>query len=319
MAQGRSAGDFVLWVAGGGGRDARGMTHNLAGAPIVAGVDGSESATHAALWAAEEALTRSMPLLLVHAVPVPAGAYAGRFGIDVGFLNGLETQGRDALAQVHAQITRKHPGLTVSTKLFSGDVVGNLIELSREARMVVLGSRGLGQVSGILAGSTAVALVAHGKCPVAVIRDQSPPASGPVVLGVDGTRASATAVELAFEEAAIREVELIAVHTWTEFVSDLTYAYARQFEMDWEQIEQHEQELLSESLAGWQQKYPEVPVRRIVIRDRPVRQLLEHAQHAQLLVVGSRGHGGFAGMLLGSTSQALIYHALCPLLVARSA
>ena len=66
------------------------------------------------------------------------------------------------------------------------------------------------------------------------------------------------------------------------------------------------------------QKYPEVSVRRVVVRDRPVRQLLEQAQDAQLLVVGSRGHGGVSGMLLGSTSQALIYHAPCPLLVARS-
>ena len=298
------------------------MTQNLAGAPIVAGVDGSASATHAALWAAEEAMTRSVPLLLVHAVPIPTGAYAGRFGVDLAFLNGLEAQGRDALAEAHAKVTEAQPDLDVSTKLYSGDLVANLIELSRDARMLVLGSRGLGEVTGILAGSTAVALVAHGKCPVAVIRGraehQPPPAGGPVVLGVDGTRASATAVELAFEEAAIREAELVAVHTWTEFASDLAYAYARQFTMDWAQIGQHEQELLAESLAGWAQKYPDVAVRRVVIRDRPVRQLLEHARDAQLLVVGSRGHGGFAGMLLGSTSQALIYHAPCPVLVARS-
>jgi len=298
------------------------MTETVLGAPIVAGVDGSDSATQAALWAAAEAAHRRLPLVLVHAVPVPASTYTGGFGLAIGYLEALETQGRGYLARDKARITQEHPELAVATTLISADVLTTLVEQSRDARLLVLGSRGLGGVSGVLIGSTAVGLVAHGHCPVAVIRggtdDRPPPTTGPVVVGVDGTRASAAAVELAFEAASMRGAELVAVHTWTEFFSDTAYAYARQFEMDWDAVEQHENELLSEGLAGWQQKYPDVPVRRIVIRDRPVRQLLEQAEHAQLLVVGSRGHGGFTGMLLGSTSQALIYHAPCPLLVARS-
>jgi nucleotide-binding universal stress UspA family protein len=120
---------------------------------------------------------------------------------------------------------------------------------------------------------------------------------------------------MAFEEASLRGADLVAVHTWTEFTSDTEYAYARQFTGDWDDVEADEREKLAVGLAGWQEKYPDVTVRQVVTRDRPVRCLLEHAADAQLVVVGSRGHGGFAGMLLGSTSQALIYHAPCPLLV----
>jgi nucleotide-binding universal stress UspA family protein len=173
----------------------------------------------------------------------------------------------------------------------------------------------------MLAGSTAVALVAHGHCPVAVIRgrtpDGIPPAGGPVVVGLDGSPASEAAVAIAFDEASLRGADLVAVHTCSEYQSDSGYAYARQFVVDWDAIDVREREVLAERLAGWQEKYPDVLVRRVVARDRPVRALLEQTAEAQLLVVGSRGHGGFTGMLLGSTSQALIYHGTCPLLVAR--
>jgi nucleotide-binding universal stress UspA family protein len=298
------------------------MAHDVAGAPIVVGVDGSDSATQAALWAAAEAAHRRLPLVLVNAAPIPASTYTDGFSVTPNYVEALKTKGLDYLAREQARVAEVYPQVDLTTKLFTGQVVRTLVEQSRDARLVVLGSRGLGGVSGVLVGSTAVGLVSHGRCPVAVIRgrteDEPPPTTGPVVVGVDGSRAGETAVELAFEEASMRGAELVAVHTWTEFVSDVNYAYARQFMIDWQRIEEHECELLAEGLAGWQQKYPDVQVRRIVVRDRPVRQLLEQAERAQLLVVGSRGHGGFTGMLLGSTSQALIYHAPCPLLVARS-
>jgi len=137
------------------------------------------------------------------------------------------------------------------------------------------------------------------------------------VVGVDGSPTSEAAIAMAFEEASLRNVDLVAVHAWTDFSSDYSYAYAHQFLMDWNRVETEEQELLAQRLAGWQEKYPDVMVHRAVTRDRPVHHLLEHAAQAQLLVVGSRGRGGFSGMLLGSTSQALIYHAPCPLLVVR--
>ncbi|HEX9337923.1 MAG TPA: universal stress protein, partial [Pseudonocardiaceae bacterium] len=236
--------------------------------------------------------------------------------MDQGYFDELEKSGRQQVADVRAEIAELHPDLAVHTEAIIADPVATLIAESRTAHLLVLGSRGLGGFTGILVGSTAIALVAQGRCPVAVIRGATP-ADGPVVVGVDGSPASEAAVALAFEEASLRGVDLVAVHTWIEYSSDNAYAYARQFAVDWNAIETRERETLAERLAGWQEKFPDVAVRRIVTRDRPVSALLEHGADAQLLVVGSRGHGGFTGMLLGSTSQALIYHATCPLLVAR--
>jgi nucleotide-binding universal stress UspA family protein len=129
-----------------------------------------------------------------------------------------------------------------------------LIEESGNARLIVLGSRGLGGFSGILVGSTAVALVVHGHCPVAVIRGtkpgEAPPFHGPVVVGVDGSPASDSALAMAFDEASWRGADLVAVHTWLEFSSDSADAYARQFLVDWDAIETRERELLAQRLLA---------------------------------------------------------------------
>ena len=299
------------------------MSINIVGHPIVVGVDGSASALHAAGWAANEAARRGVPLRLVHGVDVSVyiAADIGRPSASTNFFEVLESAGRRCLAEAAAMVRQAHPQLDVAVDLLSGHPVPLLIDLSQTARLMVLGSRGLGGFSGILAGSTAVALVTHGHCPVAVVRgrasDEAPPVQGPVVVGVDGSPASEAAIAMAFEEASWRNVDLVAVHTWIDFSSDYSYAYAHQFIVDWNRIETEERELLAQRLAGWQEKYPDVTVHRVITRDRPVHHLLEHAAEAQLLVVGSRGRGGIAGMLLGSTSQALIYHSPCPLLVVR--
>ncbi len=297
------------------------MTSNPDRQPIVVGVDRSTSALQAARWAADEAARRRAPLRLVHAVTISTPAYAGGLGYPQSFFDALESDGRQLLVETETAIHQVHPELDVDVEVQTADAVPALIEESDNARLVVLGSRGLGGFSGILVGSTAVALVAHGHCPVAVIRgpkpEEAPLAHGPVVVGVDGSPVSESALAMAFDEASLRAADLVAVHTWIEFSSDSAYAFAHQFIVDWEVIETREGDLLAERLAGWQERYPDVTVRRVVTRDRPVRCLLEHAADAQLLVVGSRGHSGLPGMLLGSTSQALIYHAPCPLLVVR--
>jgi len=295
------------------------MSTNTMG-PIVVGVDGSDSARHAARWAAVEAAHRQLPLRLVQAVKLPMVPYRGGV-MDQGYFDGMAEFGRQQLTEVQAELAGVHPDLEIHIEVVVADPVATLVAESETAHLLVLGSRGLGGFTGILVGSTAVALVAHGHCPVAVIRgrtpDGIPPAGGPVVVGLDGSPASEAAVAIAFEEASLRGAGLVAVHVWSEYQSDNAYAYARQFVMDWDAIDTREREVLAERLAGWQEKYPDVVVQRVVTRDRPIRALLEHTADAQLLVVGSRGHGGFTGMLLGSTSQALIYHATCPLLVAR--
>lgn len=282
---------------------------------IVAGVDGSDSAREAAFWAAEEAVRRNVPLRLVTVVHLPAFAHPGEGYVAVDSADEPRAHAADRLAALRKDILERHTALDVQIAVRVGQSSATLIEESADALLIVVGSRGLGGFQGALVGSTGVALSAHGACPVAVIRPGTP--DGPVVVGVDGSPTSETAVGLAFEAASMRGAELVVVHTWVDYTAEVFYGTPQLYQVESDAIETREQELLAEQVAGWQERYPDVSVRRVVSQDRPVRCLLEQAADAQLLVVGSRGRGGFTGMLLGSTSRALVYHAPCPLMVAR--
>ncbi|WP_308284467.1 universal stress protein [Pseudonocardia oceani] len=162
-----------------------------------------------------------------------------------------------------------------------------------------------------------VALAMHAACPVVVARGprSSGTASLPVVVGVDGSSTSESAVGFAYESAASRRVGLVAVHVWSDTVADAEVAVL----LDREAIEDGEHRQLVEGLAGWAEKFPDVAVERVVIRDLPAHALLERAARAQLVVVGSRGRGEFAGLVLGSVSNALLHRAPCPVAVVRPA
>jgi nucleotide-binding universal stress UspA family protein len=296
------------------------MSGTVDGRLVVVGVDGSDAARNAAVWAAGQAVRRNVGVRLVHAINLAGLASAGGYLPPPDFVAAIESAGRDQLDEVCTEIHRTYPDLAVEVSLRSGHPVTVLIEESEHAGLLVVGTREHNAVQSLLAGSTAVGVAAHGRCPTAVIRAGSAgevPGTGPVVVGVDGSPASETAVAMAFEEAAARGVELVAVHAWTEFASDDDYIYACQSVLDWSAIEVEQREMLAERLAGWQEKYPDVTVRRVVARGKAAELLLAHARDAQLLVVGSRGRGGFTGLLLGSTSQQLIHRARCPLAIAR--
>ncbi|WP_433259834.1 universal stress protein [Actinosynnema sp. CS-041913] len=284
--------------------------------PIVVGVDGSESALTAVKWAAEEAARHRVPLKLVHAYLLPSRGYPEVVLTGHEVRQALEEQGRQQLADAEAVARATAPEVDVSVALEHSGAAGAMVWESKRARLIVLGSRGLGGFTGLLVGSVAVAVVAHGDCPVVVVRG-SVTADGPVVVGVDGSPAGDRAVAFAFEAASMRRAPLTAVLAGNDFVMD--GLYGDRLPVDWAQVEQQEHVELAERLAGWQEQYPDVRVERAVVRDRPARALLKSAADlgARLLVVGSRGRGGFKGMLLGSTSQTLVYHAPCPLAVVR--
>jgi nucleotide-binding universal stress UspA family protein len=203
----------------------------------------------------------------------------------------------------------------VDTELVTAGVVPALVDLSKEAEMMVVGARGLSAISRRLVGSVSSGLVHHAHCPVAVIHDEDPlmptPAMAPVVVGIDGSPASEAATAIAIDEASRRGVELVAVHAWSDYG-----AYALPG-VTWSDMQKDAEEILAERLAGWQERYPDVTVRRVVVPDRPAHQLLEQSESAQLTVVGSHGRGGFAGMLLGSVSAAVAESARMPVIVAR--
>jgi nucleotide-binding universal stress UspA family protein len=281
--------------------------------PILVAIDGSESALRAAHWAAAEATRRGRGLRIVHAYDWPLPNY-GPAVVDPAVLHdAVVSTANTTLATAVAAVAEAAPELPVAAEVFAGPAVTVLLGLSRRAELLVLGSRGLGGFTGLLVGSVAVELVAHGHCPVVVVRGDPPAQGAPVVVGVDGSPASETAIALAYDQAASRGCDLVAVHAWT----DTVVPFGPGGGLDWTSLTDQAEQVLVESLAGWHEKYPGVTVRRVVERDRPASALLDAARGAQLLVVGSRGRGGFTGLTLGSVSQALIHHAPCPVLIAR--
>ncbi|MFJ4848724.1 MULTISPECIES: universal stress protein [unclassified Streptomyces] len=271
------------------------------GGVIVAGVDGSEFSSAAVAEAAREALSRRAELRVVHAlVPPPMPAHVP---MDPSPLGPPATVFQDAAERVVRESVelarRTAPQVNVTGTVLQGDAVSVLELQSRTADLVVVGPRGTGGFIGMLLGSTAVFLAAHGQCPVMVVREQPAP-SGPVVLGVDGSPAGAKAVDFAFAEAELRGAELVALHAHKGRPGTADES------MDTTAV-----------LAGHRQSRPDVPVRHAVVHGDPREALIDAGRTASLTVVGSRGMGGFRGLLLGSVSQALLQHAHSPVAVVR--
>ncbi|KAA9149440.1 universal stress protein [Amycolatopsis acidicola] len=278
---------------------------------IVVGVDGSEEALDAVRWAALVAARRNLRLHLASGFDASLGLYGDGVPISPDYFQTAEAVAQDELASAARLAEETAAGVRIEAERAHLAPVPLLLEHSRSARMIVLGASGRGGFEGMLVGSTAVSLAAHGSCPVVVVR---PDREGPVVAGVDGSPNSVAALETAFDEAAWRRVPLVAVHSW----SDAGYMAQQPIEsalLAGEPDEDEQARVLAESLAGRQEKYPDVRVERVVVKARPRHALLDWSERASLVVVGSRGRGGFRGLLLGSTSQALIQHAKCPVMV----
>ena len=285
--------------------------------PIVVGVDGSAVSKVAVDWAARDAVRRGLPLKLVNVLNPPIVMAFPEVPMPPGFLKWQESDGRKVLERALKTVEEATGGapLEINTEMISGPSVPTLVEESKNAQLIVVGCRGRGALARGLLGSVSNGLVHHAFCPVAIIHDEDPlmphPSEAPVVVGVDGSPASERALAIAFEQASFRGVDVLAVHAWSDSgVFEFPGA-------DWSTQQAFGEETLSERLAGWQERYPDVLVRRVVVPDRPAHQLLEQAKSAQLLVVGSHGRGGFAGMLLGSVSTAIVHGAKMPVIVAR--
>ncbi|MER5355324.1 universal stress protein [Kitasatospora sp. NPDC002551] len=269
---------------------------------VLVGVDGSEASLAAVDVAAREARLRGTGLRIVHAfiwplMNVPLGP--AKDGPPQG---GLRHQAEDVLRDARARAEALDPRLEIETELVTGEPLTVLARHSGQASLVVVGSRGLGRFGALLIGSVAVHLAAHAACPVLIVRGRPDP-EGPVLVAVDGGGVGAEALGFAFAEASARRAPLTALH-----IAHPSTSWPDQ-----------EERVLAEALAGWREKYPDVELRSEIVEAHTRPALLEASREAQLLVVGARGRGGFAGMLLGSTSQAMIQHAHCPVVVVRHA
>ncbi|WP_305094134.1 universal stress protein [Prescottella sp. R16] len=283
---------------------------------VVVGVDGSDAAHDAVVWATRMCAARNLTLRLVHALNFSPYTYGAPYLDVAGIYDWMEVQGKDILTAAAETARRVSADVRISTEISTMGGARWLVSLSEDSRALVLGASGSGAAGGI--GSTAVGAASHGVCPVVVVhrRDGEVPDSGPVVVGIDGSPTSERATAVAFEEAALRGVPLVAIHAWSDTPHG-TLAGGRNAIRDPRAFEDAEHEVLSERLAGWCERYPDVEVRRELYIDGPRTHLIAWSQKAQLVVVGSRGRGGFRGLLLGSTSNELVQKAQCPVMVVR--
>ena len=268
--------------------------------PVLVGVDGSEASTRAVRWAAREARLRGSGLHVVHAWLWPLFRLSLGSSPTIAPGGGLQAEADRVLAGAAATARSVSPGLVVETTLAVGEAGTALLRRAAGAQLVVVGSRGLGGFSGLLLGSTGIALSAHSPRPVVVVRgDESP--HGPVVAGIDASGGADAVLRRALREAVLHRAPFA--------VEGL------------DRVEQSARdraaELVDKALARVAADFGEVAVSVRLGEASAAADLVAASGDARLLVVGSRALGSLRGMLLGSTTHAVLHHAACPVLVER--
>lgn len=288
---------------------------------IVVGTDGSKRANKAVDWAAERATARKLPLLVLYVVPeLPLpGRTAAAAQIHHGkdYVADYFAEAETKVAAVVDALRGRFEGLDATGQVVVGNASYVLAKASRDADIVVVGARGEGAPLSVrMLGGTSDAVAAHSHGPVAVIGDEAAEnPDGPVVVGIDDSPAAKAALKLAFDAAEVRGVPLIALNAWDFGPYD---AYnAEIWDRSTGDVTSNLTALVEDLIAGEQAAHPGVPVEIKVVRGRPEHALVEESKQAGLVVVGSRGRGGFAGLLLGSTSKHVLREARCPVIVTR--
>jgi len=270
-------------------------------APIVVGYDGSPIADGALAWAAAAASLTDSPIHVIVVIPDAAGVE--------------ETTNGEAARSAAQRALEEHGTPETTVELLHGSIVPTLLDASQRASMLVVGSRGHGQLAGSLTGSVSQHVARHASCPVVVFRPPAAKDPGRIVVGVDGSGGSAAALEFACDRAQLTGELVVAVHGWrltnvpVDQHGNLPVSLVARIE--------DEERLLAESVAGLRDKYPDLALDTMAIPVVAQRALADASFTASLVVVGSRGLGAFPGLLLGSVSADVAQHAHCPVAIVR--
>ncbi|OLR94750.1 hypothetical protein BJP25_11985 [Actinokineospora bangkokensis] len=283
--------------------------------PVLAATDGSRSASAAVAWAAGQAARTCTELVVITAYSWPVAGFDELSDAGHELRARLRAGADEVLTRAAATARAVEPDLAVRCEVTSGDPVSCLSSAAERASVVVLGSRGLGGVAGLLLGSTATAVVAGARCPVVVVHDAAP-SIGTVVAGLDGGPADQRVLAFAFAHAEATGGGVTAVRAWHETLADAART-ADLGALDTGPVARRARSATEDAVAPWRDRHPGVPIDLVIRRSRAAALLLDHAAAAALVVVGSRGRGTAAGLLLGSVSQAVVRHARCPVAVLR--
>jgi nucleotide-binding universal stress UspA family protein len=281
---------------------------------IVVGVDSSADSDRAVGWALGLARRTGKTLHLVHVQPAPpetvTDTYSRRRWAEAGRL---------VLSNAELNV-ENHDGVTVSSESVEDarlTITETLVEASRKAAVLVLGARGHGGYAGLLTGSVSQHATRHATCPVVTVRQSADPAATRVVAGVDRSDGSEQALRLAFPLASDLGAGLTVIHAWRAPALHGAGTAVLPMPPDAPAVIREQEQRLAEQIEPWRSKFPGVPVVLEVIPGHAARVLADASEHAALVVVGSRGHGAFSDLLLGSVSQSVLHHARCPVAVAR--
>lgn len=281
------------------------------GIGVLIGLDESVCSQEALAWAAADATARQVPLTIASVVELPVLA-------DVRLPAHLLDAAQQAARQrVDAAVFRARdmvPGAIVEGRVLTGNPVAELLLVAGGANQVVVGSHGASGFGALLVGSVGSQVAEHASCPAVVVRGSAH--AGPVVVGVDTSERGQAALEYGFAYADRHGRPLVALHVLTpgSFAYPVTpYPIPEDVAM----IRTEAARTIEQSVRTCTEKYPDVPIRTDIVEGRTAQELVEASRTAALLVVGTRGHGGLAGMLLGSVSHAVLRHAHCPVVIAR--
>ena len=277
---------------------------------IVVGFDGSPASEGALRWAAREADLRGAELTVayVHDHHRP----------EVGPRHEVHATTVEAIAQaiVDGAVTTARtvaPAVPTHSLPMFGQSAATLVNSAERGATIVVGNRGRGGFRSLLLGSVSEEVATHAAGPVVVVRGR-PDADGPVVVGVDGSAAAENALGAAMAEADLRQVPVIAVFAHPKLDPTVVPKHRPYVQDD---VDRHE--LFDSAVQRWRDRFPAVKVDLTLVEGGAAKALIDASATAQLVVVGSRGHGGFAGLLLGSVGRHLLHHAHCPVMVVRAA